>query len=231
MFGKGKGSSGSRGGSGGSYLTPKNYMNTKGAHKGMYKKPNNDGNLWTRRSPNRKPGYSGCFISTAVTRAAGLSDDCYELSVLRMFRREYVGSLPDREKVLADYRERAPKIVRAIDELPGDEPQRVFECLYAAGIVPAVQLITDGEWEEAYHLYCSMCRELEAIFLEESPEGHDARSRVDLWIQAKLAEAPIQALDAAARGGIVPLEDWRSHGWRLHKSLRIEEEDLKGSHA
>lgn len=205
MHGKGKGSSGSRGGKG-SYLLPKDYMNTKGPHKGMYSKPNNDGNLFTRRSPNRKPGFSGCFITTAVTRAAGLPDDCYELSVLRMFRREYVAALPDGEAVLADYREKAPRIVEAIDELPGEDPQRVFECLYVAGIVPAVLLVTSGEWDEAYRLYRSVCHELEAIFVEEHLDGYDPEGWVDAWVEAKLADTPIRALDAAAHCGVLPLE-------------------------
>ncbi len=220
MLGKNKGSAG--GGKG--YLTPKNYMNTRGAHKSMYQKPNNDGNLFTRRSPNRKPGYSGCFITTAVLRAAGLADDCYELSVLRMFRREYVAALPEGEKVLADYREKAPRIIRAIDELSGEDSQKVWWCLYTTGIVPAVLLITSGEWDEAYSLYRSMCDELEAIFLAGRPQGSDTRSRIDPWIRARLTEAPIQALDAAACGGIIPLEYWRSEDWRLCRSLGLKEE-------
>ena len=219
MFGKSKGSSG---GGGGKYLTPKNYMNTKGPHKGMYSKPNNDGDLFTRRSPNRKPGYSGCFITTAVTRAAGLPDDCYELSVLRMFRREYVAALADGEKVLADYRAKAPKVIQAIDELPGEGSQKVWECLYAASVVPAVLLVTRGQWDEAYELYHSMCLEVEAVFLEGHMIGYDADSWLDTWVEAKLADTPIQALDAAARCGIIPLETWRSEGWRLRRSLGLE---------
>lgn len=72
-------------------MIPQNYLNPKETYKGMMSKPNNDGNLWTYRKSWKKPGFHNlCFITTAVTRAAGLDDDCYELSVLRMFRAEYV---------------------------------------------------------------------------------------------------------------------------------------------
>lgn len=241
MFGKSnksKGSFGSKGGSG-SYLTPKNYMNTRGPHKGMYQKPNNDGNLFTRRSPNRKPGYSGCFITTAVTKAAGLPDDCYELSVLRMFRREYVAELPDGDAVLREYHEKAPRLVQAIDELPEEDSRKVWDCLYVSGIVPSVLLITAGHWDEAYQHYLAMCGELEYIFLEDTGgtkgpkatkrtsnalKGHDLHNLhnlhshhtastsstwVDDWVEAKLIDTSIEALDAAAQSSVVPLEHSR----------------------
>ena len=171
------------------------------------------------------------FITEAATRGAGLSEDCYELSVLRMFRREYVAALPDGEKVLSDYEEKAPKVIQAIDELSGEDSQKVWECLYVAGIIPAVLLITSGKWDEAYGIYRSMCEELDELFLEENLEGYDTASWIDAWVEAKLADTPAQAREIAARGGVMPLEAWRSHGWRLHRTLRIQKADLRGSHA
>ena len=146
------------------------------------------------------------FITEAASRGAGLAEDCYELSVLRMFRREYVAALPDGEKVLSDYEKKAPKVIQAIDELSGEDSQKVWECLYVAGIVPAVLLITRGQWDMAYQLYRSMFGELEAIFLEGHLEGYDAPSWTDAWVEAKLADTPVEALQTAARSGVLPLE-------------------------
>ncbi len=177
------------------------------AYQKPYSKPNRDGDVWSRRHPWKKPGYSSpCYITEAATRARGLPDDCYELAVLRMFRREYVAALPEGEEVLADYRERAPKIVRAIEQLSGEGSRKVWECLYVTGIVPAVLFITSGEWEEAYRLYRSMCGEIEAIFLADCPESRDPQRSVDAWVHAKLAEVPRQAWDAATSRAISPEE-------------------------
>ena len=190
-------------------MIPQNYLNPKETYKGMMSKPNNDGNLWTYRRSWKKPGFHGCFITTAVTRAAGLPDDCYELSVLRMFRREYVAQLEDGERVLLDYREKAPRVIQAIDTLSGEDSQKVWECLYVAGIVPAVLLITSGKWEEAYAIYRQMCEEIEALFLEGQMDGYDPDHWLSLWVEAKLAETPVEALEAASDSGVLPVENIR----------------------
>ena len=171
------------------------------------------------------------FITGAAMRGAGLPEDCYELSVLRMFRREYVGAMEEGEAVLSEYGEKAPQITQAIDGLSGEDSQKVWECVYVTGIVPAVLLITAGRWEQAYRLYRSILHELQAIFLEGSLEGYESASWIDAWVEAKFSEAPVEALEAAARGGVMPLESWRTHGWRLHRTLRIQEADLRAKHA
>lgn len=191
-------------------MKPQHYLNPSSSYKGFYSKANNDGNLFSYRRANRRPGgyHSPCFITEAATRGAGLADDCYELSVLRMFRREYVGALEDGEAVLREYHDKAPQIVQAIDELSGEDcTRKVWECLYVTGIVPSVLLVTSGQWDEAYRLYREMCDELEALFLEGHLDGYEPERWLDAWIEAKLADTSIEALDAAARGGVIPLED------------------------
>ena len=149
------------------------------------------------------------FITRAVMRGAGLSEDCYEMSVLRMFRREYVGAMEDGEAVLSEYEEKAPQITQAIDGLSGEDSQKVWECLYVAGIVPAVLLITSGKWEEAYAIYRQMCEEIEALFLEGQMDGYDPDHWLSLWVEAKLAETPVEALEAASDSGVLPVENIR----------------------
>lgn len=146
------------------------------------------------------------FITEAVTQGAGLEADCYELSVLRMFRREYIAALDDGETVLCQYHDKAPRIIQAMDELTGEESHKVWATLYVTGVVPAVLLITSGKWDEAYRLYRSLLAELEAIFLKDHLDGY---SWLQPWIEAKLAETPVEALDAAAHRGVVPLQELR----------------------
>jgi hypothetical protein len=140
--------------------------------------PKYDGNLYTgrskvrerdifgnRRGAGRPSSLGGCYITTACAEARGLPDDCYELSLLRMFRREYVGKLPDGQEVLAEYRAKAPRIVAAINALPPAEALPIWEDLYERGVRPAVTLITNGAWDAAFALYRGMCAELEERFL------------------------------------------------------------------
>lgn len=180
-------------------MLPQNYLNPKNTYKGMYSKPNNDGNMFTYRKAWKKPGFfSPCFITEAATRAAALPDDCYELAVLRMFREEYVAKLPNGDTILSDYREKAPRVIEAIGELPPPQAHKVWECLYAAGIIPSIGLITRGQWPAAYDLYRSMCEEVEGLFLEGDLRGYDRDIRVDDWVEAKSSPGP----------------HWRRESWR-----------------
>lgn len=147
-------------------------MKRKPASMSVFSRMNSDGNLATRERPDRRPKRRGlCLITEACVRAHGLSDDCYELSLLRLFRREYVEKLPEGEEVLAEYARKAPKIVATIDALPAAEALPVWEHLYRRGIRRSVALIKDGRWDEAYTVYREMCRELEARFLPAPERG------------------------------------------------------------
>jgi hypothetical protein len=59
---------------------------------------------------------SSCFLTTACTEAAGLRDDCHELTTLRRFRDYYVRRLPDGPEMIEEYYRSAPVIVSRIQE-------------------------------------------------------------------------------------------------------------------
>lgn len=144
---------------------------------GFVSKMNNDGNLVTRQSPHKRPRHRpACYVATACLEARGLPDDCYELELLRLFRAEYVAKLPDGEEVLADYREKAPGVVAAIGALGEAEAAEVWEELYERGVARAVALILSGEWDEAYEVYRTICRELERRFLAPETTARDGRA-------------------------------------------------------
>ena len=107
---------------------------------------------------------SGCYITAACVIGMGHAEDCYELSLLRLFRREYVEKLPGGPAVLARHGELAPRIVAAVEALGPDASRAVWRELYRAGVAPAVRLIKGGHWDEAYDLYRSKREDLEARF-------------------------------------------------------------------
>lgn len=155
-------------------------MRKKPASSGVFSRVNNDGNLATREKPGRRPkgGRSLCYITGACTRARGLPDDCYELSLLRLFRREYVQRLPAGPRLLAEYGEKAPRICAAIDALGERHALEVYDDLYTRGVRPSVSSIVNGRWDEAYVIYRTMCEELEERFLPgDSAAGSELSSR------------------------------------------------------
>ncbi len=148
--------------------------------RGSFSRPKNDGNLYTRSGRVRKTDFwgskkkaakpSACFVTSACVEACGLPDDCYELCLLRLFRREYVAKRPDGARVLAEYEEKAPKIVSAIDALGPGKAHDVYQDLYERGVKRSVCLIQNGLWGEAYELYRVICEELEKTYLSAGPK-------------------------------------------------------------
>jgi len=152
----------------GEILAPPQMRGKPGISGGTSSRRNNDGDLFTRQNPYRRARTrSACFIATACAEVRGLPDDCYELSLLRLFREEYVAKLPDGEAVLAEYREKAPRIVSAIEALGEEGAREVWEYLYERGVIRAVGLILAGMWDEAFGGYEAVCREMEERFLSK----------------------------------------------------------------
>jgi hypothetical protein len=154
----------------GGILAPPQTRGKPGTPGGITSRKNDDGDLFTRQYPyKRSRAKSVCFIATACAEARGLPDDCYELSLLRIFREEYVAKLPDGEAVLAEYREKAPKVVSAIKALGEERAGEIWEHLYERGVSRAVELILSGMWDEAFGVYEAMCHEMEERFLDALP--------------------------------------------------------------
>ena len=95
--------------------------------------------------------------------------DCRQLRVLEVFRGYYVAPLPEGPEVLAEYDERAPKIVDAIEALGPERARAVWLELYAV-VADTIRLIEGRNDEEAYELfYAETFMELEARYLTSVP--------------------------------------------------------------
>lgn len=93
----------------------------------------------------------GCYISTACVAARGLSDDCFELTILRDFRDTFLKNHPGGQAMIREYYEKAPMINSAIRE--EDESEIIYEQLYKHLIRRSVRLIKDGQPREALTNY------------------------------------------------------------------------------
>jgi len=109
-----------------------------------------------------KPKKGMCFITSAVTAALGLPDDCHLLRTLRHFRDTFMMAHPARRREVEIYYSIAPQVVRAINASP--DPLSVYADLCRRFIAPAVDAITRGEGPRAHALYRQMVVELAARF-------------------------------------------------------------------
>ena len=101
---------------------------------------------------NWEQTHRGCFLTTACIEAAGLSDDCDELTTLRRFRDTFIRSLDGGEAILQEYYELAPRIV---GKLSPDELRWIYTIVQVA-----VEQIRRGELVEAYSTYSVMFERL-----------------------------------------------------------------------
>ena len=99
---------------------------------------------WHRMKP---PPSGGCLIATACIEAKGLPDDCPELNTLRLFRDEYIKSLPNGNELIVDYYENAPKIINEINK--SATAREVYLDLYEKLVLETLGLIQLEKNEEA----------------------------------------------------------------------------------
>jgi len=105
----------------------------------------------------------GCYLTTACTKARGLEDDCYELSVLRDYRDNYLIESQNGVNDVHRYYELAPKILKKIES--HENSDIIYEGLYNDLIIPCINLIEDNKHYEAHQLYKEITLGLEDKYL------------------------------------------------------------------
>ena len=105
-------------------------------------------------------GISGnglkCFITTAVCRYSGKSDDCEELTLLRKFRDDYMLTHPDRKPLVDKYYVEAPSIVTKLDSLADKRKQLIYSSFLHDFIHPAIDAIKNKQYELALMYYSKL---------------------------------------------------------------------------
>lgn len=106
---------------------------------------------------------SGCFLTSACVEAKGMSDDCYELSVLRDFRDSFLRNQPKGEAEIREYYFVAPQIVSAIKQKA--ESLSIFDSIYEECVRPCVEMIEVGKNDDAHLLYRETVKRLQKQYL------------------------------------------------------------------
>ncbi|GEM_PF-4218961 len=106
----------------------------------------------------------GCYITTAVCGLYDKPDDCYELTLLRRFRDNWLMSQEHGSELIDEYYNTAPKIVAKINAHP--ERTSIFSAIYNNYILPCVRLIEENKNEECKSLYSKMVITLGKKFIE-----------------------------------------------------------------
>lgn len=100
-----------------------------------------------------------CYITTAVCDSLGKSDDCYELSVLRKFRDEWLALQVGGHELIDEYYDTAPLILNQIQWSP--KPEKVYAGLYRDYLAPCIYHIENDNYELCKQLYIHMIRSLQ----------------------------------------------------------------------
>ena len=97
--------------------------------------------------PRYKAGTSsgGCFLTSACTEAKGLADDCYELTMLRAFRDEYL-------------------VKQKSGKAEGNRAE-IWEKVYRELVLPCIKLIESSDRAGAHALYRRYVLALEERYL------------------------------------------------------------------
>lgn len=106
---------------------------------------------------------SMCFITTAVCGSFHKPDDCYELTMFRSFRDNWLLYQPDGEALVHEYYDIAPKIVAKINKNPMHAS--IFETIWNTYLRKCLSFIEEKKYEKCRNLYVKMVRTLEHTYL------------------------------------------------------------------
>lgn len=122
---------------------------------------------WSRTDNNRETGTqdkssgSGCYLTSACMKffQENFDDNCYELTVLRWFRDNFVT-----KEDIEHYYEVAPIIVDAIEK--EEKKELVYDYIYENVVSYCVEEIEKGNYNSAYTRYKSSVQAFENTFVK-----------------------------------------------------------------
>lgn len=116
-------------------------------------------------SGGKSSGWSGCFITTAVCKYLGKTDDCDELMILRSYRDTWLRTQPDGQTLINDYYACAPDMVQKM--VSSEYYESYCEMLWNDYILQCVDLIKSQRYNECKTKYKEMVSRLETLLKEE----------------------------------------------------------------
>ena len=120
--------------------------------------PKTDLKAATSKEINAGFRYRFCYITTAVCESRQKTDDCYELSLLRDFRDNYLLQSEEGGEMVHAYYDVGPTIVKHIGRRK--DAAQIYEGIWQQYLSPCIRLIETNRREECVELYRSMVYDL-----------------------------------------------------------------------
>ncbi|MBO5246852.1 MAG: hypothetical protein J6B28_06265, partial [Eubacterium sp.] len=124
--------------------------------------PKTDLKFATAKEINAGFKYRFCYITTAVCDYQNKADDCYELSLFRSFRDDYLLQRPDGEALVHEYYDVAPSIVKHIGQR--ENVAEIYEGIWKQYLSPCIHLIETDQKEACVELYRDMVYDLKELY-------------------------------------------------------------------
>ena len=133
--------------------------------------------LWVQRWPKSPIGLGSydeitagfqkklCYITSAVCRVQGKTDDCYELTAFRRFRDQVMLRSDNGRALVEEYYRLAPAIVTSVG-LCQDEAA-VYSSVYQDYLLPCLTLLEQGDNAGCRDKYVEMVRYMEKAYLPQ----------------------------------------------------------------
>lgn len=112
-----------------------------------------------------------CFVTTAVCQGLHKSQDCREIALMKQYRDEYLLSQEDGERVVHEYYDIAPTIVKRIAKEASPEEKYLY--LWNHYIKRCVELVQENQNEQCRKLYETMMVGLKEEYMVTDQHKHE----------------------------------------------------------
>lgn len=109
-----------------------------------------------------RSGGGGCFITTAVCGSFNKPDDCYELTMFRDFRDNWLALQADGKELIQRYYQIAPAIVKKINGLP--DANTIYLSIWKEYLQPCLEYLEGKNYLACKQKYVQMVDELSRRF-------------------------------------------------------------------
>lgn len=123
---------------------------------------NKDGYFSGKKNVPKEDNQGNCFITTACVSHYNLTDDCYQLRILRNFRDSYLSNTEEGQALIKVYYKIAPTLVLSINA--SQNRNSLYSNIFRT-INKACSLIEKGEMIKAKNLYIDIITKLYKRFL------------------------------------------------------------------
>lgn len=113
--------------------------------------------------------FGGCFITSAVCRHVGKSDNCHILYLFRKFRDGWLKKQVDGQKLINEYYSVAPGIVNWIESQPNHS--EIYADIYNEYLIKCYKMIKHKRYKQCKLLYIKMVLGLQALANEKHVSG------------------------------------------------------------